>query len=219
MILLTRSKSKLDKKDEAQKDNAKQEASRARVRLAEGFRSSLSVLQSKLSDKDFLYRVPWVLALGETNSGKTSLLRQLDGQSSGNDSGVEWFFLQHGALLDIPGDFLIGKDGTTSADGRWKKLLKLLVRYRPHRPIDGILLTIPAPSMMGSRRGDGLAADVAGDRDPQSVGPASDGTAHGGAHLYPDHQVRPGSWIPRLLRTVRSRFEEPDVRLVQRQYA
>ena len=146
VILLTRAKSK----HPASKLADKAEPKLAGKLFGDGFKTSLSILQSKVSDKDFLYRVPWVLTLGESGSGKTSLLRQLDSQSSGNNSEIEWFFLQNGAMLDVPGDFLIANDGTTAVDGRWKKLLRLLVRHRPHRPIDGILLTIPAPAMMGS---------------------------------------------------------------------
>jgi type VI secretion system protein ImpL len=141
VILLSRSRPKGAQKDEP---------NRAGRQLSDSFRSSLSILQAKLSDKDFFYRVPWVLTLGESSSGKTSLLRQLDAQSSGSEADGEWFFLQHGAMLDVPGDFLIGKDGTSATDGRWKKLLRLLVRHRSHRPVDGIVLTIPAPSVIGS---------------------------------------------------------------------
>ena len=146
VILLTRARSKQPDSKAADKAEPKL----AGKLLVDGFKSSLSILQSKVSDKDFLYRVPWVLTLGETGSGKTSLLRQLDSQSAGNNSDIEWFFLQNGVMLDVPGDFLIANDGTTATDGRWRKLLRLLVRHRPHRPIDGILLTIPAPSMLGS---------------------------------------------------------------------
>lgn len=125
-------------------------------RLRDSFLTSLTVLRSKIPDGDFLYRVPWILALGEPGSGKTSLLRQLETESSGDETDVEWFFLQGGALLDVPGEYLIPSQGTASGKdtaqdhGRWKRLLRLLARHRPHRPIDGIVLTVPVTSLMGS---------------------------------------------------------------------
>jgi type VI secretion system protein ImpL len=130
------------------KPGEKKEKSAPHRELGESFRKSLAALREKIPDGDFLYRVPWLLAIGEPGSGKTSLLRQLNGESSGTESSVEWFFLKGGALLDVPGDFLISPSGTASSDGQWRRLLRLLLRYRPHRPIDGIVLTIPAKSLM-----------------------------------------------------------------------
>ncbi len=125
-------------------------------RSRDSFLASLTALRSKIPDGDFLYRVPWILALGEPGSGKTSLLRQLETESSGQESDVEWFFLQGGALLDVPGEYLMQPEGTvspkdTSQDhARWKRLLRLLARHRPHRPVDGIVLAVPVSSLIGS---------------------------------------------------------------------
>jgi type VI secretion system protein ImpL len=129
-------------------DAAKPHKAAVNQRQSESFLTSLASLRSKIPDGDFLYRVPWILALGEPGAGRTSLLRQMDAESSGHQSDVEWFFLQGGALLDVPGDFLLSAEGAAVDDGRWKKLLRLLVRYRPHRPVDGVVLTIPASSLM-----------------------------------------------------------------------
>ena len=65
VILLTRSKAK--RPDGKATDQA--EPKHTGKLLGESFKTSLAILQSKVSDKDFLYRVPWVLTLGESASG------------------------------------------------------------------------------------------------------------------------------------------------------
>jgi type VI secretion system protein ImpL len=136
------------------KPSAKLRKAVANRHLNDSFLSSLTALRSKIPDGDFLYRVPWILAIGEPGSGKTSLLRQLEAESSGKKTDVEWFFLRGGALLDVPGEYLMPPQAsierTAYDDGRWKRLLRLLARHRPHRPVDGIVLTVPVTSLLES---------------------------------------------------------------------
>jgi hypothetical protein len=104
------------------------------------------------------YRIPWYLMLGETDSGKTTLLSETgmellfsapDEQQTGVKQGLNWFFFNQGIVLDVAGDFVLRADGATSNVKGWNYLLKLLRRYRSERPLDGIILTIPCSDLMG----------------------------------------------------------------------
>jgi len=123
----------------------------ASAQLVKEFRSSLSILQSKIPGNDYQYRAPWILALGEPSAGKTTLLTQLETDSSifGHDPAlsVEWRFLSGGALIDVPGAFFFNNAQRATTDSNWNRFLRLLGRHRPYRPIDGIVLFVPAPEL------------------------------------------------------------------------
>lgn len=123
----------------------------ASTQLAKEFRSSLSILQSKIPGNDYQYRAPWILALGEPSAGKTAILTQLETDSSafGHDPAlsVEWRFLSGGALIDVPGAFFFNNAQRATTDNNWNRFLRLIGRHRPYRPIDGIVLFVPAPEL------------------------------------------------------------------------
>lgn len=113
--------------------------------------------------KGSLYRIPWYLMVGEAQSGKTTALgstgldllsEEPDEEKAGVKQGVNWFFFDQGIVLDVAGDLVLRADGATSNDRSWEYLLKLLRRHRPERPLDGIILTIPCPDLVGAQKAD-----------------------------------------------------------------
>jgi hypothetical protein len=110
-----------------------------------------------LYGKGARYRIPWYLLLGETHSGKTTLLGNTglelqtdapDEQRTGVKQGLNWFFFNQGIVLDVAGDFVLRADGATSNVKGWNYLTKLLRRYRPDRPLDGVILAIPCSDLL-----------------------------------------------------------------------
>jgi hypothetical protein len=109
--------------------------------------------------KNSRYMVPWYLMLGETQSGKTTLLGNTgmellsnapDEQQTGVKQGLNWFLFHQGIVLDVTGDFVLRADGATSNVKGWNYFTKLLRRQRPERPLDGIILTIPCSDLKGT---------------------------------------------------------------------
>src|SRR4028119_2065264 len=105
------------------------------------------------------YRIPSDLLSGESHSGKTTLLGRTgmelqsnapEEQRTGVKQGLNWFFFNQGIVLDVAGDFVLRADGATSNVKGWNYLTKLLRRYRPERPLDGIILAIPCSDLMGA---------------------------------------------------------------------
>lgn len=108
--------------------------------------------------KGSLYRIPWYLMIGEAQAGKTTLLSHSgmpllanapEEQRTGVKQGLNWFFFDQGIVLDVAGDFVLRADSATSNVKGWNYLTKLLRRYRPERPLDGIILAIPCSDLMG----------------------------------------------------------------------
>jgi type VI secretion system protein ImpL len=123
-------------------------AESAGTQLDRSVQSSLSILRYKASGRDYRYNVPWVLTVGAPSGGRSTLLNQLATESSDDSSSLAWRFLPGGAVIDVPGSFLIGHNGRAAVDGQWKRLLRNLERHRPHRPADGLVLTIAAPDLI-----------------------------------------------------------------------
>ncbi|RZI45690.1 type VI secretion protein IcmF/TssM N-terminal domain-containing protein [Candidatus Finniella inopinata] len=129
--------------------------------LSLSFLKALEFLKETLDTFNYKYQLPWYLLIGAEGSGKTSLLEgaELNLPFGRQDFGVhhghpdcQWWFLNRGVFLDIRGTFLMRKTSLSSNEKAWRSLLILLARYRSARPLNGIILTIPATELYGRQR-------------------------------------------------------------------
>lgn len=134
------------------------------------FLRALDLLRERLDTVNYKYFLPWYLMIGTSGSGKTSLMERSgfvlplgtpDFGVNEDNPGLRWWFLNRGIVLDIRGDFLIKSRGTDSDERGWQTIINLLTRYRHRRPLDGIILTIPATELYGKKK---LAPEEIGDR-------------------------------------------------------
>ncbi|MGO4378055.1 type VI secretion system protein [Pseudoduganella sp. RAF19] len=93
------------------------------------------------------YNAPLVLLAGEPGSGKSSLLQDADAHDQNASSPLRWHELPQGWVLAADTAYL-GLDDQDGAEA-WQALADELQRRRPRRPLDGILLTIGADSLVG----------------------------------------------------------------------
>lgn len=126
------------------------------LHLRRSFMQGVKTLGEFVPGRDFRYRIPWVLVLGEAASGKSTAVDAIGldrpfavpADSSGTEAGVRWAFFNEGALLDVPGDHLLHPGGGSDEVG-WKVLLRLLQEHRTERPLDGVVLVVPAGDLVG----------------------------------------------------------------------
>ncbi|MCB9845587.1 MAG: hypothetical protein H6811_06345 [Phycisphaeraceae bacterium] len=104
-----------------------------------------------------LYSLPWYLLVGEPGSGKTEAVRhcnvgfppglQDEMQGAGGTINMNWWFTNHAVILDTAGKLMFENvDGTKTSE--WKEFLRQLRAARPNCPINGMLLVIPADSLL-----------------------------------------------------------------------
>lgn len=131
------------------------------LKLQASFIRALRLLKKYVTGKDYRYQIPWFLMMGEARSGKTSLLANVGlnlplGVTServyGTKQGLNWSFFDKAVVLDVAGDYVLRTDGETSNNRSWNAISKLLQKYRPERPLDGIILTIPCTDLLSARR-------------------------------------------------------------------
>jgi len=130
---------------------------RRRTPLETHFRGLLNTLgMSELSRHgDPLYVLPWVGVIGEAGN---SSLKHLIGTSrlsapsidvsetEDTDTGIDWHLYNRSLLISTPADFVKGDVG--ASDPRWLELLGLLVRHRREEPLNGLILSVPAASIL-----------------------------------------------------------------------
>jgi type VI secretion system protein ImpL len=97
-----------------------------------------------------LYSMPWYMIVGPPGAGKTTALKHsgmvfpYGGNTGGGVRGVggtrncDWWFTNEAILLDTAGRY------TTESDDRdeWLSFLQFLKKYRPNRPINGVIIAI-----------------------------------------------------------------------------
>lgn len=121
--------------------------------LRREFHDSVEALDRAVGGAGGRYKLPWLMILGETAAGKSTLLGKMslslpcggpfgNGTSSEADCGF-WAFDQ-GVVLDVRGEYVLRKGGRSADDASWRVLLKLIRRARKRRPLDALVLTIPA---------------------------------------------------------------------------
>ncbi|MBL0941353.1 MAG: hypothetical protein IBJ00_01290 [Alphaproteobacteria bacterium] len=65
---------------------------------------------------------------------------------------MQWWFFDRALIIDTIGDYLLPKQGLNADAKGWAFLMNLLVRHRLKRPLDGIILTIPADELIGPHK-------------------------------------------------------------------
>ena len=123
--------------------------------LEVSFRRALKTLKASTAGPGYRYRIPWYLTLGPAGSGKSTLLDavplprrvQPDGGGIPSVKTCRWHFFDGGVVLDVAGSLTLKKDLSHDEVG-WRRLLALLKRYRPERPVDGVVLTLSAADLL-----------------------------------------------------------------------
>jgi hypothetical protein len=110
----------------------------------------------KASGKN-IYSLPWYALVGEPGSGKTEAIRHCNVgfppglqdqlQGAGGTLNMNWWFTNHAIILDTAGRLMF-EEVEPGGTSEWKEFLTLLTRVRPNCPINGMLLVIPADSLI-----------------------------------------------------------------------
>ncbi|MDF1750241.1 MAG: type VI secretion protein IcmF/TssM N-terminal domain-containing protein [Alphaproteobacteria bacterium] len=120
--------------------------------MRKSFQHALKILRNHVAGRDWRYAIPWYLLLGPEGAGKSTLIAHtgLDlpvGQPAEDYEDLrpacKWWFFDRGVVLDMAGALVRQREGRGSNAKAWRNFLGFLDRYRPRRPADGIILTIP----------------------------------------------------------------------------
>lgn len=121
------------------------------------FARALERIDELLPSPNPRYQIPWFLSLGQTAAGKTTFLGQADltlpygepvEQPGLASSACNWWLYDRAIVLDAAGELFLRLDGSTADQVAWHGLLELIRKARDLRPIDGVILTLPAIELL-----------------------------------------------------------------------
>ncbi len=110
-------------------------------------------LRKNATGRDFLYRIPWCMAVGGKNTGQSTAIKNSglhspfssEDEALSAESACHFHFFDQGIVLDIGAEL--------SADElSFDVLLNELRKARPRRPVDSLLLVISATDLFGIDR-------------------------------------------------------------------
>lgn len=124
------------------------------------FLKSLEFLKDNFGDNS-LYRLPWYIVVGAKNSGKSTILNHThlhephespDFSLFEANPSLRWKFFSRGVVIDVAGRLFLNDTENETDTINWRNLLILLARYRPIRPLNGIILCINVKDLYGKEK-------------------------------------------------------------------
>jgi type VI secretion system protein ImpL len=111
--------------------------------------------------RQYLYQLPWYMFVGAPGSGKTtSLLHSglrfplAESMGPGAIGGVggtrhcDWWFTDDAVLLDTAGRYTTQDSDAEVDQAGWHGFLDLLRKYRPRRPINGVIVALSVADLL-----------------------------------------------------------------------
>ena len=103
-----------------------------------------------------LYFLPWYVIIGAPASGKSTAIRnsglhfpigepKLSG--TGGTRNCDWWFAEEAIILDTAGRYTFHGENEPDRE-EWLSFLKLLKKYRKQQPLNGLLVTVAADSLI-----------------------------------------------------------------------
>jgi hypothetical protein len=123
--------------------------------LRNAFRQAVELIEGNIASRAERYNVPWILVLNEgedpralpiAQSGVASVLSS-DAATPAATQGIAWQFYDRGIVIDIKTAYLGSPDEDTE-EKPWDEFLSLCRNYRPQRPFDSVVVTVPAAMLL-----------------------------------------------------------------------
>lgn len=118
-----------------------------------------SMKGSKPGSRKFLREMPWYVIIGPPGTGKTTALKQSglhfpielsdDIKGVGGTRNCDWFFTDDAILIDTAGRYVQQASNPEVDAAEWLGFLDLLKKHRGRRALNGVIVTLSLPELMG----------------------------------------------------------------------
>ncbi len=160
------------------RDGGKAGARRAALdigKLRTSFRDAVSRIERNIAEHGKRYDIPWVVLLHDGASSTRpaiedcGLTRVLDGDAAEPERDApRWHFFDRGIVIELESEQLDDPASIDLQEKRWEEFIALCGQYRPQRPLDSVIVSVPA-GLLADRTPEGrerlrLKADAASRR-------------------------------------------------------
>ena len=140
-----------------QQGKKKKEFILSRRKIRDIFRKGILGSEKMLLPKRKKYDYPWVILLNEGGENNRIPIEEIDVTRSSVSKNLDgnksffWHYFSKGLILEFSSNALAGQNESSREEIKWAEFLKLCNRYRPRRPIDSIVISVPANILLDSR--------------------------------------------------------------------
>jgi type VI secretion system protein ImpL len=144
-----------------EKENRGQAKRLVRMRndtLRASFRQAVELIEANIAGRSQRLTLPWVLVLNEGSEpdplplGHSGIAQALsaDSTASASAQGISWNFFDKGIVINMLGAYLGTPDSDDDTERPWEEFLSLCRDYRPERPFDSLVVTVPVDLLISS---------------------------------------------------------------------
>ena len=144
-----------------EKENRGQAKRLVRMRndtLRASFRQAVELIEANIAGRSQRLTLPWVLVLNEGAEpdplpiGHSGIAQALsaDTTASAAAQGISWNFFDKGIVINMLGAYLGTPDSDDDTERPWDEFLSLCRDYRPERPFDSLVVTVPVDLLISS---------------------------------------------------------------------
>ncbi len=144
-----------------EKENRGQAKRLVRMRndtLRASFRQAVELIEANIAGRSQRLTLPWVLVLNEGAEpdplpiGHSGIAQALsaDTTASAAAQGISWNFFDKGIVINMLGAYLGTPDSDDDTERPWEEFLSLCRDYRPERPFDSLVVTVPVDLLISS---------------------------------------------------------------------
>jgi type VI secretion system protein ImpL len=127
--------------------------------LRNSFKQAVELIEANIASRSERYSIPWVLVLNEGTGGGALPIEQsgvasalsTEAAMAASAQGISWHFFDKGIVVDIEGAYLGSPDDEDAAEKPWDEFLGLCRKYRPERPFDSVVITVPARLLLDDK--------------------------------------------------------------------
>ena len=126
-------------------------------RLRASFDEAVSTIERNIADRNKRYDIPWVVLLHDGDESarpaieRCGLSRVLAGETTtAAPSGLYWHLFDRGVVIELNAEQLDDAIASDTQEKRWEAFVALCGKYRPQRPLDSVVIAVPA-AMLADR--------------------------------------------------------------------
>jgi type VI secretion system protein ImpL len=126
-------------------------------RLRASFDEAVSTIERNIADRSKRYDIPWVVLLHDGDEAarpaieRCGLSNVLAGESLiPSQTGLHWHLFDRGVVIELNAEQLDDAIASDTQEKRWEAFVALCGKYRPQRPLDSVVIAVPA-AMLADR--------------------------------------------------------------------